>query len=235
MRVSELYSDNPLRGQDVYLVGTGPSLDCLPAGYLADRVCVLLNDAQRFLPGLGPVAFANNHKKNLKGCTLPIQVAKGRLRFVEHVERPDNYCSWDDPKYHVFSYREPVIKGPSGPVRTGDQWSHFDDRALWAEPDFFWNIRDGSVSIFAAQFAILCGARSIHLVGCDCCEFPSGAEYLGTKQRIAKVVHDYDAYASGMLRMMQEGRKLGIPIVAVQPFPGLGRHLQQWGEMKSWT
>lgn len=234
MRVSELYPDNPLRGQDVYIVGSGPSLDVLPPDYLCGRVCLCLNDTWRFMSDCSPAVIANN-RKFVKGCELPIQIVKGRLRFESNVERTDNHTPWGHDRYYVFSYREPVIKTPSGPVATGDQWSHFDERALWAEPDFFWNVKDGSIAVFACQVAILCGARSIHLVGCDCCEFPDGAEYVGTKHRVAKVEHNYDQYAGGLMRMVQEGRRLGVPIVAVQPFPGLGRHIQQWERMRKWT
>lgn len=157
MRVSDLYNDPRLRGQDVYIVGTGPSLSVFPIDLLADRCCILLNDAHKYAPSLGPVAFSN-HLKFLNGCGCSIQVVKGRLKWQDGAESDCNHCDWNDPYHYVFSYRDKNYEGVS----------HFDDSQLWAEPDHYWNVKGGSVSLFAMQFAALCGVKSITLVGCDC-------------------------------------------------------------------
>lgn len=236
MRVSELYGKPPLAGADVCIVGSGASLDVFPREMIADRVCILLNDTWRHLPGIGPVAFANN-RKFLDGCELPYQVVKGRYRFERGAERTDNHVSWDHPRYHVFSYREPVIKGSSGEgwkkIKTGDQWSHHDERALWAEPDFYWCPKHSCSAVFAAQFAMLAGVRSITFVGCDCCEV-GRQTYVSTKQPRDHVRRDFGAYTEGMLRMVREGRERGIPVVSLQPFMGLTGIDQQYKEMAAW-
>ena len=224
MRVSDLYPENPLRGQDVYLIGTGPSLDVFPFEMLRGKVSVLLNDAQKHVPKwVGPVAFSNS-LAFLEGCKRPIQVVKGRLKFDPEPERIDNHCPWDHPTYHVFSYRS---------RKHGDSVDHLDEAAMWLEPDCYWNTYRGSVSIFAAQFAMLCGAKSIGLVGCDCRDF-LGFHYAAEKKVKRKVMHDYAAYVRGMQRMIQEGRKRGVPIVQVNPYVGIGTEEEQWHKMKAW-
>lgn len=228
MRVSELYGR--WQGQECWIVGTGPSLDVFPVEMLREKTCILLNDAQSHLRGVGPIALANNVRQ-LSGCRLPYQIVKGRLRFDPHPERTDNHVAWNHPKYYVFSYREPVIKTGNGErIRTGDTVSHHDEAQLFKEPDFYWSPEKGSVSAFAVQFALLAGFRAIYLVGCDCNTL-SGAEYVDGKTG-AQMRRDYEAYQYGLLRLHREAVRRGVSMVSVQPFFGLGWHEQQFAEMK---
>lgn len=217
MRVSELYGR--FTGKDCWIVGTGPSLNVFPREILIGKTCILLNDAQSHLPNLGPIAFANNVKQ-LKGCELPYQIVKGRLRFDPNPERTDNHVRWDNEKYHVFSYREPPW----------DNVSHHDESRIFAEPDFYWAPNKGSVSAFAVQFAILAGFKTIHLVGCDCNSL-GGQEYVNGKEAGA-MRRKYEAYQYGLLRMHYEAVKRGVSMVSVQPFFGLGWHEHQYREIQ---
>jgi len=219
MRVSELY-DGPFKGHDFWIVGTGPSLDCFPLELLKDKTVMLLNDAQKHLPDLGPIAFANN-RSCLDGCNLPYQIVKGRLKFQAGAEREDNHCKWTHPRYHVFSYREPPW----------DKVSHHHESQIFAEPDFYWAPERGSISAFACQFALLAGAKSIFLVGCDCNEI-NGAKYVDGKVG-AEMRRNYEAYQRGLLVMHRHAKKRGVPMVSVQPFFGLGWHEHQYREMTS--
>lgn len=240
MKVSELYESSPVRGNEVYIVGTGPTLRVFPVEYLRDKTCILLNNAHRILPGFGPVAFSN-HRAFLEkdNCRCPVQIVKGRHKYGENPTRTDNHVSWNDPKYHVFSYREPPW----------DKRSHFEDASLWAEPDFYWNTPRGTVAIFACQFALLAGATAIHLVGCDCCEFtgldphpekPKDDMTLKCASRKARgpksMAHDYDSYARGLDRLVREAReRFNVPILHCSPFPGFGREQQQFRAMQDWA
>lgn len=188
---------------------------------LKDKVCVLLNDAQRHFPDLGPIAFANN-KKFLKFCTLPYQCVKARLRFDPHPERDDNHVNWEDDSIYCYSYREPPW----------DKVSHHDESTMWKEPCHYWAPRRGSVSAFAVQFAVWAGAKSITLAGCDC-NVIEGAHYVHTKNRHERV-HEYHQYAVGLLRLWKECQLRGIPMVSLQPFFGVGWHREQFGEMTAW-
>ena len=216
MKVSDLYANNPLRGQDCYIIGSGPTIDLIDQSVFVDRPCVLLNEAHKAMPGIGPIAFANN-KKQLRDCVCPIQVVKGRLRFDPNPEQTDNHVPWDSEQYHVFSYRNPPW----------DKVSHHDDTQLWKEPDFYWAPKDGSVSAFAIQFAVLCGAKSITLAGCDCCHF-GGKEYADECRRKMIVAHNYERYAVGIMRLKRECKRLGIPLNTLSPFAGFGREQEQF-------
>lgn len=249
MKVSELYGKKgPCQGRDVYIVGTGPTLRVFPVDFLKDKCCILLNNAHRIVPELGPIAFSNHQAFLLKDeCQLPFQIVKARLKY-EQDRSPlatDNHVSWKSPDYYCFSYREPIIDWKGTNIQTGDTWSHHDEQALWKEPDFYWNERKGSVSIFACQFALLAGAKSISLIGCDCCEF-EGTNGDGRPERLkcasrkargpVDMKHNYDAYARGLMRMVHEARKkFGVPIFNLSPFPGFGREQEQFRELQDWS
>lgn len=238
MRVSTLYPNSPLRDQDVVVLGLGPSLRAFPLKYLEGRTCVLLKDAWKHFPTLGPVAFSTA-SVYLDGCPLPLPVVKARHKGMPHAERDDNHVPWDHPRLYCYSYREP----PWDPV------SHHDIARLWAEPDHYWSSPGGSVALFAVQFAALCGARSIQLVGCDCGEL-GGREYLSakvTKAReqgridLARLAgrkvsgkpsrdrHTYAGYRAGLAELAARCLKdRGIPVVTTVPFMGLFEYEQQF-------
>lgn len=235
MKVSELYAPHgPFVGQRIHIIGTGPSMAVFPQKILEDKFCVLLNDATRYFPNLGPVAFANNkHQLKFPSPKLTHKIVKGRLRFDPNPERTDNHMPWDDPNHYVFSYREPQVVDRDGKyVKTGDTLSHLDERALWHEPDYYFNVKGGSVAIFAVQFAILAGASEICLVGCDCAEI-RGEHYTAGKKN-HQAVHNYSQYAHGLLRVGRDAYKRGIPVTSLTPFYGLGHHEYQYGEMRRW-
>lgn len=230
MKVSDLYN-GPLQGRHVYIVGSGPSLACWRAEEFARDTCIMLNTAQRYQPW-GPVAFSN-HKRFLDGCKLPYQVVKGRLvdsrrKRVKDRIATDNHCRWDDPKFYVYSYRCPY---------QGDQWDHFDDCALWREPDFYWNVKGGSVSIFALQFAALAGASAITMIGTDCSDLIRKYHPQMDKDRGAKQVkHNYDAYARGALRMKKEiWQRFGVRVGFETPWVGYGSERQRYQEVMEWV
>lgn len=224
MRVSDLYGT--LEGKDVYIVGTGPSMSVFPVEYLRDKACVLLNDAWKYFPTLGPFAFSNTKKFLKSGKTKIssrlVQIVKARLKSDPNPKRDDNHVPWNHEKMYCFSYRQPPW----------DDVSHFDKKLLWKEPCHYWNIKGGTVAIFAVQFAIMAGAKSILLVGCDCCDL-SGEEYVNdkalrfrlknTKKPLgASLQHNYTAYYKGLLYLADRAlRDRGVPVMSCTPFFGL--------------
>lgn len=237
MRISDLYhadTGTTCLPREAFIVGTGPSMDVFPRQILRGKFCVLLNDAWQHFPELGPVAFSNN-REFLAGCPLPIQIVKGRFKYQPGAERDDNHVNWDHPDYYVFSYRS----------RKWDSVEHYDQVCLFNDQDncHYWNVRGGTVSIFAAQFLCWAGVKLITLVGCDCCDFQtiigSGVDqhrkprdYIAGKKQRLFVKRNFKAYADGMLQLSRAARqKFGTEIVSLTPFYGLGYHQQQWEVM----
>lgn len=245
MRVSDLYESSPLRGQDVYILGLGASLSAFPPGFFEGRVCVLLKDAWRLLPKVGPVAFSTA-SVYLEDCRLPIQIVKARHKGVRNPERDDNHVRWDNSKYYCFSYREPPW----------DRVSHNDPATLWKEPNHYFCYPKSSLALFAIQFAVLCGAKAVFLAGCDCGEL-AGREYLDpvvakwrTEGKIAlnrgkgldlkklpapkRNRHNYQAYSEGLLYLMKRAwDDKRVPVVTLTPFAGLFGYEEQFARVRA--
>lgn len=197
MRVSELYAPaGPFVGEDLYVVGLGPSMRHYPARALEGRTCILLNDAHRIFPTLGPVAFANHDSflglfdrererwARVNGQFVEVKLPEGnphernlpgeqirhricRGRTTRPFER-DPRRGRDD---NLVPWDHPEIHVFSFRSRAcGDDWDYSDDRALWSEKDHYWSSVNGTVAEFALQFCAWAGARAIFLCGIDCRE-----------------------------------------------------------------
>jgi hypothetical protein len=235
LRISKLYeSGGVANGEDAYVVGLGPSMTVFPMALLEGKFCVLLNDAQKFFPTLGPVALAN-HKGFLSPLSdrIAYPIVKGRLKSDPNPYRHDNHVSWDHPSRYVFSYR----------TKPPDLIDTMDEASIWREPDFYWR---GPVAVYAVQFLLLAGARSITLVGCDCGPL-AGMDYCNPqaeefRRQLAKTPerkngliglrHNYRDYAYGLVRLRVEAKKRGVPLVSLSPFFGLDQAESQFRAMR---
>jgi hypothetical protein len=220
MKVSDLYNDPAIRGHDVYIVGLGPSMRVFPTSFLKNKLCVLLNDASKIFQ-LGPIAFTN-HKQWIEPVNIQhikYQIVKARCKSDLNPHKTDNHVPWNHQIYYCFSYRE----------HPWDKVSHYDKNQLWKEPDYYWNMKDGTVAIFAVQFALLAGAKSITLVGCDCIAL-QGQHYVAKDiSKYKQKQHNYDNYAKGLLILREEAQKrFNVPLLTLTPFCGLGREQTQY-------
>lgn len=252
MRVSQLYQNGPLTGQDVYIVGQGPSMTVFPWRWLQTKTCVLLNDAQKYFTRLGPVAVANN-LSFLRPLSpwIKYPVVKGRLLHeVGFFERDDNHVSWDHESLYVYSYRVMETDG-----RSSDDWAF-----LWSEYDYLCTA--GTVVNSAIQIAAFSGARSITLVGCDCTAicgmdyhinetslrkqrreknpkaWSKGQRPQGNAWKIPRASADartYGLYRESLVRMKKEcWDRFKIPVMSLNPFIGSSKYEQQLPRILSW-
>lgn len=216
MEVSLLYDNSPARGQDVYIIGSGPSIRVFDTSFLKDKCCILLNRASDHLD-LGPFAFVNNRGFiNPNNQSTTIKVVKAHLKF-DGEEREDNHVTWDHPEYYCFSYtpKDRFIK-----------WNELG----WTtpiDPLYYWNIHGGSVATFACQFALLAGAKSITLVGCDCISI-GNRNYFTKKSSGPRRNIVYDGYRESLHIMQRIARsQFNVPVMTLWPFCGVGRYDEQ--------
>ncbi len=243
MKISDLYGKGgPIHKQDVYIVGLGSSMRMMPTKVLTNKTCILVNDGAKHFPKLGPIAFSNNRRFYIKARNTNIThwCVKARLKSDPRVMRDDNHVEWRDPRYYCFSYR----------LKQYDGFDHFDQRRIWVEPCHYWNYPGGNVAIFAVQFAVLAGARTVTLVGCDCCEL-LGMRYATRKAsknriRLARSRHvqvshqlnpaDYHGYTTGLQIIQQRAlADYGVPVITLTPFVGLANIEKQfaaWHEIQ---
>jgi hypothetical protein len=237
MRLSELCEKRPLDGLDVYIVGLGPSMAFFPLEILENKFCVLLNDAQKYFPTLGPIAYANA-KRFLDPLSPRIRhsIVKGRFKSDPNFERLDNHIPWDHPKFWVFSYvtEQDRIGIPS----------HREKETLWRDPNFVYICDGGTVAMTAIQFCCLAGAKTIFMVGCDCRPiykehyFSSNLDLersTHTRNPKGGVLHHYSGYLEGILVMKMEAwRRFRIPVLNLTPFIGTSNFDEQFTRFKKW-
>ena len=228
MKISALY-DGPFAGQDVYVVGLGPSMEIFPIQALEGKLCILLNDAHKHFPELGPIAFLNHISFWSKNPKIHWKICRGRFSHMENPERDDNMCPWHSPEFYVFSYRD----------TRWDEWSLHDPKTLWREPCHYWSGRGGTVVDFVIQFCALAKVRSITLVGVDCAELSDlhyGVAAVTTdrthrvRNRPQGLAKDYDAYRNSILFLKE---RVTVPIVSLTPFIGIGDESDQIRGWKS--
>ncbi len=233
MLVSRLYKNGPLKGQDIYIVGLGPSMRRFPVKWLRGRFCVLLNDAWQAFPGLGPVAFLNGTRHGVGGFPEQIKyrIIKGRARGEKNPGDHFNVVKSGDPRMHVFSTYDSRFDA----LDQSDPAAIYHDEIHYASPG-------ATVAEYAIQFCALAGAATIYLVGIDCSNLGEDLYYsdeIAAAREAAAVkkdtwdVRDYAAYIYG-LRLVKEAtvKKFGIHVLSLTPFVGLGNEQEQYASPK---
>lgn len=236
MRVSELYAPNgPFVGKEMLIVGLGASLQAFPLKWLETKTCVLLNDGHKHFPNLGPVAFSGwvNYLKET-GPAIKYVVARSTEPELE------GQLHFDDPSWYVFTQRRPVDGGKD------------PDVMLFKYPDVYWS-GPNTISAFAVQFCVWCGASAIFLVGCDCGPIGKQHYYPGVKRKKEstailaslqkrgqsipdeKYIRDYFRYRHAMrLLKRRVWDQFRIPILTLSPFVGFGEETIQIKEFAKW-
>lgn len=230
MRVSQLYDNPKIRGREAYVVGLGASMAAFPIQWLRGRFCVLLNDAARWFPGLGPLVVANDRRYvEPPSPSVRWNVVKGRHKSDPgFLQRDDNHVAWDHPQIFAFSYDPEVSLSDS-----------------WERTDCYW---PGSTAVgFALQLLARCHVSSITLVGCDCGEI-CGTHYFSPEVEIVRrqyshnrhiksgrkpLRHDYRVYEESLFQLKLEiERRFSIPVLSLTPFIGLSGVSDQFRRMK---
>jgi hypothetical protein len=197
MRVSELWGR--FAGNDIYVVGTGPSMRYFPLRFLEGRVTIGLNQAWRYCP-LSYSVTIHPELITSESHTLTkwiVKEAKAPLRA--HI---------DDPRYYVF--------------RAGGHHGGADLGHLRKRSDHLYQGR--GIQQTAMNIAAHMGARSIVLVGVDMCEL--GGAHHGHDQHVRfcglapeAVYREYRDFTDHVRRIVRD--ELGIPVLTLSPFIGL--------------
>lgn len=214
MRLRELR--DVFAGQDIYIVGSGPTLNLFPLEFLRDKICLSLNDAYKAHPAITPIALmhhqlyahdgneiAANYHENFPGIKYPIVKATGRDR-IEDVD-------WNHPYFYYFD------------------WSH-DIDSIWEQPkdsDRLIYMREGCSLHAALQIAWIMGAKTIFTIGCDSRTMGGRhyAQYDKSGFRDDEVLkrgveRNYDAYVYGTLVIQEFLKRKGINVMNISPIVG---------------
>ena len=196
-------------GQDIYVVGTGPSASVFPFEILYDQVCIGLNDAFKMHPAIGPVALMHHHLYSRSGKT-PDDSFHDNFRYITHPvvkdAGKDGIPNIPDDEQLFYTYR----------------WSHNIEElpTLNKSSDTLYYTPGGSALHAGLQLAWILGARRIFVIGCDATTLgerhysnfnKNGFRDDETLKR--GEVRDYDSYIEGTLRVIQFLDLKGIPVL----------------------
>lgn len=214
MRLKELR--DVFLGQDIYIIGSGPTAQLFPLDFLSDKICMSLNDSYKMHPAINPISLMHHQMYAHKGKNIdapyhdfflkmkyPIVKAFGR----DHAEDVD----FDHPYFYYYD------------------WSH-DIENIWEqtkETDTLYYTAEGCSLHAALQVAWIMGARNIFIVGCDS-RTMGGRHYSAYDKngfRDDEVLkrglsRNYDAYVYGTSIIQEFLHRKGINVINLSPIVG---------------
>lgn len=222
MMVSELWGRH--RGEDIYVVGTGPSLRVFPLTFLADRLTIGLNEAYRHLACR---YYLSCHPEVAVRGLRDRPSSTGR--WLVKRKRPLSRLPRDDPRFYFFDagYRAEA-RDPAG--RTAEEARV----CLLSGGDWLW--QSGGAHTTAISAALNMGARAVFLVGCDMGSL--GGEHHGHDQPVmfrgyppGQIYYGYRLAAARLRRAARE--LLGVPVLSLTPFLGTTAAEEDYGRLKT--
>jgi hypothetical protein len=197
MRIEQLYRKHC--NDDIYVVGTGPSMRCFPMEFLRGRVTIGLNQAFRYF---APTYSITVHPELvLEYLQLPSRPA---TQWLIKKKPPMKCLELDDPSHYVF--------------HTSEDWN-----TLRARPRDTLFLGRG-VQCTAMDMAARMGARTVILVGCDHCDLcgdhhghDQHVRFYGLEPDI--IYKEYRRYTAKVRKALREA--FGVQTLTLSPFVGL--------------
>jgi hypothetical protein len=224
MRIADLFDRH--HGQDIYIVGTGPSLRLLPVGLLSGRTTIGLNQAWRMVPGLHycltahPELTLEWEESRPEGLRSQAKTRPGiDPVWIVKQKAPMANLSFDDPRYYVW---------------TSDKHPHEDNLKYVRKrvPDYLYQGR--GIQQTGMNLAAHMGARSIILVGCDMTDL--GGDHHAHAQHVRfhgldpKLVYkEYRVYTARVRQAIWDTWR--IPTLTLTPFVGVGHAEEDYARL----
>lgn len=203
-------------GQEIYIVGSGPTANMFPMDFLADKICMSLNDSFKIHPAVTPIALMHHElycregntaeaplHPHFDGIKYPVVKGTGKHR-AESVD-------WDNPYYYFYD------------------WNHDIDRIyeMSKNTDQLYYTPEGCSLHAALQLGWIMGARTLYTIGCDSTTLGGKhyANYDKNKFRDDEVlkrgvVRNYDSYVKGTLIVQDFLKRKGVRVLNLSPIVG---------------
>lgn len=206
------------RGQDLYIVGSGPTASLFPLDFLKGKICLSLNDTYKMHPAIAPVALLHHEMYSrtgpeagaafhplFSGIKYPIVKASTKNKL------PDEWIDWENPHYYLYD------------------WSH-DIERIWEmtkETDYLYYTPEGCSLHAAFQLAWIMGVKNIFVVGCDSRTL-GGKHYASydksgiRDQEVLRAgqTRNYDSYVYGSLIIQEFLQAKGIRVFNLSSIVG---------------
>lgn len=201
MRIQQLYNQHPDR--TIYIIGTGPSLRCLPMSFFENQITIGLNKAWKHLrtsyaitvhPELVLEWQQENKAKGLRGVS-PQWIIKKKPPMAD--------LSLDDPHHYVFG-------------------TDYSIKTITNRPKDTLYLGEG-VQTTAMDMASRMGAKHIVLVGCDAGTI--GGDFHAHDQHVKflgmKPDDQFKLYRDTTAAVRAALRGFGVSVFSVSPFIGI--------------
>ena len=203
-------------GQEIYIVGSGPTSNVFPMDFLADKICMSLNDSFKIHPNVAPIALMHHQTYCREGNTIeaPLHPNFSRIKYpvVKAAGRKRaEVVDWDNPYFYFFD------------------WNHNIDRIyeMSKNTDHLYYTPAGCSLHAALQLAWIMGARTVYTIGCDSATLGGKhyAEYDKNKFRDDEILkrgqaRNYDSYVKGTLIVEDFLRRKGVRVLNLSPIIG---------------
>ena len=211
MKVSALYDKH--QGEDIYVLGTGPSNRFFPFSLLEGRTVIGLNQAWRYFPCTYSLTIHPELVQEYEKTTT-----KHDTQWVVRGGKKPLYLQSNSPRYYVFE--------SAGPKRAHEE--HFHRR----RSEHLWISR--GIQAAACSLAAKMGARCVFLVGVDLGDLCG--EHHGHDQHTrfcglqsGEVYREMRSATDNIRQMLRD--EYGVPVLSLTPFIGLTAAEEEVGRL----
>lgn len=207
MRIQELAL--PEGTDTVYVVGSGPSLRCLPMSFFKDKITVGLNQAWRHLDTtysitVHPELVVEYDKIHLNA----------RTQWIIKKKPPMAHLELDNPAYYVFG-------------------TSYDVQTVVTRPKDTLYLGEG-VQTTAMDLAARMGAKHVVLVGCDAASL--GGDFHAHDQHVRwlglKADEQYALYRQKTAETRAALRGVGVSVMTLTPFIGATGAVEDYARLR---
>lgn len=196
MRIGDLY--NRHAGETIYVIGTGPSLRCVPLRFFKDKLTIGLNQAWRHLPTTYSITVHPELVPDYEASDK-----KTGTQWIIKKKPPMLHLELSDPKYYVFH-------------------TNYDVETIRKRPEDTLYLGEG-IQTTAMDLAARLGAAMIVLVGCDAKRL--GGDYHAHDQHVRWLGQtpdqQYLLYRQKTAEARAVLREKGIGVMTLSPFIGI--------------
>lgn len=205
MRISLLYDQ--FKGQDIYVVGNGPSLRYYPLHFFSERLTIGLNRTWRTVA----TKFSLTCHPELLIEYEKWEGPKPETQWIVKAFKPPARLTLEDKRYYIFRSGSPTD-------------GHNLDFVRYRSPEEYLYQGRG-IHQTAMNLAAHMGARAIFLCGVDMADLfgdhhsvEQPVRFLGLNpESVYKEYRDFTDHVRQVIR-----DELGIPVISMSPFLGLG-------------
>lgn len=199
----------------IYVVGTGPSLRCLPPDFFQGKYTIGLNQAWRHVRCTLSITVHPELVGEYQRERLAQEVMnRGPMRWVIKKKPPMAHLELGDPDYYVFGTTydlSQVNKRPKDTLYLGE-----------------------GVQTTAMDLAARLGAKFIVLVGCDACCLEG--DYHAHDQHVRWVGRQPDEqyllYRNSTAAVRHQLRAAGVSVMSLSPFIGANSAVEDYRRLR---